>query len=432
MENMEIIAKRDVIFKDSKGKELKYHTYGELIEYLESKNIYKSSTNRLLLANKYCKVLKRSDSYLAFQEIEKNILNEIKNNNKLIKGSLNSTYDFISFEGEISDKLVIGMGNVSTFETDITLHHTYGIPYIPGSAIKGVLRNYIIENYSEKFCDSNCDEKREKKAESNDVFRSIFGGKNKKGKNIQGKVIFMDSFPKYKYEVKLDVMTPHHKGYYEKGMEPVDTEEPTPINFLVLKNCEFQFYIAVDKTIKNDEKLMEEVKKIYEEKNIEKFILENLIEALTFHGIGAKTSVGYGYFEIDKEAEIIKLISEQEKRKKEEELKLKKELEEAERIKEEEKFKNAIEGKSELEIDLYKFDQIKEKSEQYNRVIAFYNEKINKLGDSDKIVLAKYVKNCLESNKRWKYKPSKNGKQDKNSKKVEEICKILSVKLPIG
>ena len=41
-------------------------------------------------------------------------------------------------------RMVIGLGNESVYETSMILHHIYGIPYIPGSAIKGVVRSYII------------------------------------------------------------------------------------------------------------------------------------------------------------------------------------------------------------------------------------------------------------------------------------------------
>jgi len=48
------------------------------------------------------------------------------------------------FELTTNWKLSIGLGAVSVYETSITLHHIYGVPYIPASAIKGSLRSYII------------------------------------------------------------------------------------------------------------------------------------------------------------------------------------------------------------------------------------------------------------------------------------------------
>ena len=47
--------------------------------------------------------------------------------------------------------MVVGLGGESVYETSITLHHIYGIPYIPASSIKGVVRSWIItEVFGEK------------------------------------------------------------------------------------------------------------------------------------------------------------------------------------------------------------------------------------------------------------------------------------------
>jgi hypothetical protein len=35
------------------------------------------------------------------------------------------------------DRLAVGLGGESVLETSITLHRTYGVPFVPGSAIKG-------------------------------------------------------------------------------------------------------------------------------------------------------------------------------------------------------------------------------------------------------------------------------------------------------
>ena len=47
-------------------------------------------------------------------------------------------------------RLVVGLGNESVYEISITLHHIYGFPYIPGSAVKGVVRSYFIKTEFEK------------------------------------------------------------------------------------------------------------------------------------------------------------------------------------------------------------------------------------------------------------------------------------------
>lgn len=278
-----------------------YHVYDKLMEKLDGYNqqnnnrIDKNKINKSLLINKFTNVFNISSQYRVNPK-EENIINRvIPDQIKLIKSNLGNRFIWLKLYEELNDKLIIGLGGQSVFETDITLHHTYGIPYIPGSALKGVLRNYIIQEY--------CNES-EKEANEKQWFVKIFGGKNDKGESVQGKVIFMDSFPcNTNFIIKRDIMTPHHSDYYSSEGEniqlPLDSDEPTPIPFLVVQNkggnerVLFQINIAIDKSIAEDE--LEAVGK-ENQKNITTFIEEALKEALRFYGIGAKTSVGYGYF----------------------------------------------------------------------------------------------------------------------------------------
>src|SRR5262249_41965537 len=39
-------------------------------------------------------------------------------------------------------RIAIGLGDESVIETAVALHHTYGVPYIPGSALKGLASAY--------------------------------------------------------------------------------------------------------------------------------------------------------------------------------------------------------------------------------------------------------------------------------------------------
>src|SRR5690348_10448730 len=50
-------------------------------------------------------------------------------------------------------RMVVGLGGETVLETDLTLHHLYGIPFIPGSALKGLTRSYVtgeVEGYKSK------------------------------------------------------------------------------------------------------------------------------------------------------------------------------------------------------------------------------------------------------------------------------------------
>ncbi len=198
------------------------------------------------------------------------------------------------FELEVLDKLIIGLGSASVYETSITLHHIYGVPYIPASAIKGSFRSFIINKYykneleeytnNDKLKDSEKDAKFEKEVlYKKKWFVDIFGDQEQ-----QGKVYFFDAFAvNAVLNIEKDIMNPHYPKYYSGEEYPTDMQNPTPINFLTVKG-KFRFVFGV----KKDFSLPIESK----EHKILEFIKKELKNSLKEFGIGAKTAVGYGYF----------------------------------------------------------------------------------------------------------------------------------------
>jgi CRISPR-associated protein Cmr6 len=203
--------------------------------------------------------------------------------------------NFEKFEATTSWRLVIGLGASHPQETSMTLHHIYGIPYIPGNAIKGVTRHWAVLKFAEEMNKienikfekaieevSKALENGEKidlkveDLEFNQLIE-IFGTQKQ-----QGKVIFFDAYPVGDINLKIDVMNPHYPEYYSKGQAPTDWQNPIPIKFLTVENTKFQFYLAVRG--ENSNKILEKTKEL-------------CLEALKEHGIGAKTSLGYGIFE---------------------------------------------------------------------------------------------------------------------------------------
>lgn len=191
-------------------------------------------------------------------------------------------------------RMVIGLGNESVYETSMTLHHVYGIPYIPGSAIKGVTRNYIIkEVFGEK--DGKLDLKdAEKRALKNQAFCDIFGCPKESHykKAMKGKIAFYDSLPITEPIIRPDVMNPHYLDYYsdsEGRTPPADYHNPIPIFFLTVKETEFQFIVGIKEQENKNLKLGE-----FEGKLLV-VVFQWMKKALQEHGVGAKTAVGYGY-----------------------------------------------------------------------------------------------------------------------------------------
>jgi CRISPR-associated protein Cmr6 len=123
-------------------------------------------------------------------------------------------------------RLIVGLGNESIYETSITLHHIYGIPYIPGQAIKGVVRNWMI---NELF------EGEENDALKDEGFCIIFGSPSEsKAGEHKGSVIFFDAFPVSAPSIEPDVMNSHYAPYYSDPKPPADYHNPNPVYFLTV------------------------------------------------------------------------------------------------------------------------------------------------------------------------------------------------------
>lgn len=184
-------------------------------------------------------------------------------------------------------RLVVGLGGESVYETSITLHHVYGIPYIPGSSIKGVVRSWIITSYFSSH-DENGQKiafdlkKAEERAQKHPGFIDWFGSQDH-----AGKITFFDAFPMGTPRVEPDIMNVHYQNYYSdnKGRTaPTDFQRTNPIPFLTVSGSPFQFIVGAKEQSLIDNKMIQE-----------KSIVAWLKDALASHGLGAKTAVGYGY-----------------------------------------------------------------------------------------------------------------------------------------
>jgi CRISPR-associated protein Cmr6 len=190
-------------------------------------------------------------------------------------------------------RFVIGLGNESVYETSMTLHHVYGFPYIPGSSVKGVIRSWIITELYGEIVDD--DSKRtldlkhaEERALDDEGFRNIFGDTE-----AAGKIRFFDAFPITAPKVDTDIMNPHFGEYYgdqTNTKPPADYLTPVPLPFLTVKETTYRFIIGVRK---EDNMVMHGV--IGQGCSRLEVASRWLEKALTCHGIGAKTAVGYGY-----------------------------------------------------------------------------------------------------------------------------------------
>lgn len=186
----------------------------------------------------------------------------------------NTLDDKISLAVQQTSRWAIGIGGTTPFGNllVLALHPLYGIPYIPASALKGLLRKSWLDAV-------NCEEE--------DIYR-LFGSGSGSGINEenstgnQGQLIFFDSFPNSTHgNLILDVITPHYSNYYSGlgDSPPTDDQNPIPIEFLCLNKFEFKITIGSYYKLGNDDKIK---------------ITKAIEYAFSHLGIGAKTALGYG------------------------------------------------------------------------------------------------------------------------------------------
>jgi CRISPR-associated protein Cmr6 len=202
-------------------------------------------------------------------------------------------------------RLVVGLGSESAWENSITLHRTYGVPYIPGSALKGLAaayaHKYLEGDEEKKECWRKPDAEKEKTDEYYASAHKIMFGDT----TSEGYVTFFDALyvsptkpedKKGKHKALWpDVITVHHPKYYggeqQKQSEetqkvseeeqnikdivpPADWDDPTPISFMSATGT---YLIA----LAGDPKWVATA-------------FDILALALADMGVGAKTSSGYG------------------------------------------------------------------------------------------------------------------------------------------
>jgi len=271
--------------------------------------------------NFYLRLFKQKGMFNSNYEFDKKFNIEFQNSqfdtvlvNKINQTNINNAKNLLGETNIVSDlvfhpdwRLVIGLGGSSVYETGMTLHHTYGIPYIPASAVKGTVRSFVIteiykneiEALSKKdFCDvfgCSGEGKIEDKDGNKQPFKSFYKIEAEKNNDKtdsgerQGNLIFFDTFPIGEIKLEADIMNPHYPDYYSdtKGeVPPADWQNPIPIQFLTIgKATSFQFVIGLKK--ESNAVLLSQTK-------------EWLKSALENKGIGAKTAVGYGYMKSEK------------------------------------------------------------------------------------------------------------------------------------
>lgn len=183
----------------------------------------------------------------------------------------------ILLEGVTATRLVSGVGSNHPLETGFVWHRTLGVPYLPGSSLKGMLAAWARESRG------GFGMLGEERA------LELFGDQQRHG---AGRLVILDVLPTYPCGLELDIMNPHFGPYYQGENPPADVWAPVPVKFLVVpKGIKFRFAV-----LPRMGSGLAEAEAEARQKDL-KDAEELLRGALANLGLGAKTAAGYGLFE---------------------------------------------------------------------------------------------------------------------------------------
>jgi CRISPR-associated protein Cmr6 len=216
------------------------------------------------------------------------------------------------FKAALRGRMVVGLGGKGAMEFGITLHRVTGLPYIPGSALKGLTRSYFLIKLAEQLENAGdlneLDELLTRDApdgESRDkvideiakalpkldrdfivLYREMFGLQGEAGACVFYDAVLAE--PPQGQLFTVDVMTPHFVKYYREsgGQAPDEGDNPNPVNYVTVSEG-VRFAFAIGKRRTTDKLHLADARTL-------------LRDALYWLGVGSKTASGYGVFEAPK------------------------------------------------------------------------------------------------------------------------------------
>lgn len=173
-------------------------------------------------------------------------------------------------------RIITGIGRASVTETSIALLHTWGVPYLPGSGLKGLAAHAARHRAASRD---------PAWSETGPKYQTLFGAAGEGGATDEaaaGAVTFFDAWwepGSAASPLAADVMTVHHQPYYSAGEggavpSPTGANEPNPVPFLTASG-RFVFALA------GPAEWVETAARLLE-------------VGLSDFGLGAKTAAGYG------------------------------------------------------------------------------------------------------------------------------------------
>ncbi len=201
-----------------------------------------------------------------------------------------------------------GLGNEHPLENGFAFLNPYGLPYLPGSGVKGVLRQAARELASGEWGENHgwSAEKNIEITLGKNVIRIalldiLFGLESQDGdkQHLRGALTFWDVIPQIEgNSLTVEIMTPHQSHYYQQksdrksgnSISPHDSGSPNPLSFLTIPpGSNFSFFITCDTTL-----LGRHAPHLVEGEHWKTLLTAAFEHAFEWLGFGAKTAVGYG------------------------------------------------------------------------------------------------------------------------------------------
>jgi len=165
-----------------------------------------------------------------------------------------------------------GLGLEHPIENGFAFLSPYGLPYLAGSGVKGVLRRAA-----------------EELEIAAPLIAALFGAEDAKTAEAahRGALSCWDVLPQFN-AMTVEIMTPHQSDYYLGNESPHEAGQPTPIHFLALPaDATFRFVLRFDPG------LVPEAERAAMA-DWQALVLRIATHAFDWLGFGAKTAVGYG------------------------------------------------------------------------------------------------------------------------------------------
>ena len=180
-------------------------------------------------------------------------------------------------EWENRSAFVTGLGQAHPIENGFLWHPCLGVPYLPGSGVKGVLRSWLkMEGPRLAAGLTGTADGPDDPPDATEIDR-LLGTKAR-----VGAIDLLPLIPATHVNLQADLVNPHHGAYQRGGEWPADWQDPVPSFFLSVA-ARSRWQTAV-------------VPGAFGSKSDVDRAADWLVQAADWIGFGAKTAVGYGRF----------------------------------------------------------------------------------------------------------------------------------------